>query len=103
MFKDYCPDWTEEQFSEAENIVSGIEYATLMTTNDSVGLEKRIEGALDSILSIYGISAEVRKTKISRVLEMNYRKIGKQVLKDFKRYVEKTNDRTLADLIRSKV
>ena len=36
VFKDYCPDWTDENFAEAEVLVSGIEYATLMTTDSGV-------------------------------------------------------------------
>ena len=27
VFQEYCPDWTDECFSEAETLVSGIEYA----------------------------------------------------------------------------
>jgi len=27
VYQEYCPDWTEEQFIEAEVLVSGIEYA----------------------------------------------------------------------------
>ena len=46
VFKEYCPDWTDEYFSEAETMVSGIEYATLFTTPDSAPLEIRVNGAL---------------------------------------------------------
>ena len=49
VFGSYCPDWTDEQFVEAEILVSGIEYATLMTAGDPVPLERRIAGALDSM------------------------------------------------------
>ena len=31
IFADHRPDWTDEQFAEAEILVSGIEYGTLMT------------------------------------------------------------------------
>ena len=40
VFYDYCSDWTDEQFREAEVLVSGIEYATLMTTETSSPLDK---------------------------------------------------------------
>ena len=53
VFKDYCPEWSDEQFAEAEVLVSGIEYATLMTAGDPVSLETRISGALNNILSIW--------------------------------------------------
>ena len=31
VFGEYCPDWDDEMWAATENIVSGIEYATLMT------------------------------------------------------------------------
>jgi len=32
VFREYCTDWTDERFVEAETLVSGLEYSTLMTT-----------------------------------------------------------------------
>lgn len=102
VFRDYRPDWTDAQFAEAENIVSGIEYATLMTTGDSAPLETRIAGTLNNILTIYGVPEETRKMKIDRVLAVDYRKIGKYVLSDFKKFVAQTNEAALEELIREK-
>lgn len=100
VFGEYVPDWTDEQFAEAEILVSGIEYATLMTTSDTVCLETRIIGALDNILSIYKVPEEIRKTKVNKVLAMNYRDVGKRVLKEFKKYVEKANKQALLELLK---
>ena len=102
VYKDYCSDWTQEKFVEAETIVSGIEYATLMTTGESASLETRIEGALNNILSIYGVPEEIRQAKIARVLAMDYRKIGRRVFKEFKKYIVETNEKALEELIQSK-
>lgn len=102
VFASYCPDWTDEHFAEAETLVSGVEYATLMTTGDSAPLEMRIAGALNTILSIFRIPEEVRRMKIDKVLAMDYRAIGRRVLKEFKEYVEETNGQMLEDLIQSK-
>lgn len=66
VFSAYCPDWTEERFAEAETLVSGIEYATLMTTSDSASLELRITGALNTILNIYDVPKEIRDVKIKK-------------------------------------
>ena len=99
VFGAYCPDWTDEQFSEAEILCSGIEYATLMTANDQVSLETRISGALNHILSIYGIPEEMRQTKIKKVFAMDYRNLGKRVLREFREYVEQTNEQALLDLL----
>lgn len=102
VFKNYCPDWKEEQFKEAEIIVSGIEYATLMTTDESVTLETRIEGALQSILSIYNVPKEIQEIKIQKALAMDYGGIGVRVMNAFRRYVEKINEKALEKLVSNK-
>ncbi len=100
VFKEYCADWTDEHFEEAEILVSGIEYSTLNTSGVSVTLETRIAGALNSIFSTFNVPEEIRKMKIDRVLSMDFRKIGRRVLKEFKQYVEDTNEQALMDLLK---
>lgn len=103
VFRDYCPDWTDLQFSEAETIVSGIEYATLMTTADSAPLETRITGALNNILTVYQVPEEIRKIKIRKVLNIDYRKLGKRVLKDFKEHIVQANEAAFEKLVNAKL
>ena len=98
VFADYCSHWTQEQFAEAELLVSGIEYATLMPAGDPIPLETRVEGALHNILGIYGVPQELRKSKIRRVFDLDYRKLGKQTLADFRQYVAQANDQAFQDL-----
>lgn len=102
VFKASCPGWTDEQFAGAAAIVSGIEYATLMTEGDDVSLETRIAGALDMILRIYNIPPETRKMKIGRVLGMDYRKIAARVLMEFKKFVNEANEQALEKLYQDK-
>lgn len=92
VYQQYCPDWTEEQFAEAELLVSGIEYATLMPTELPVSLEARISGAINSILAIYNVPEVIRREKIKKVLSRDYHSLGKQVLQDFKNYVEEMTE-----------
>lgn len=99
VYADYCKNWTEYQYVEAETLVSGIEYATLMTTENSAPLDVRISGALNQIMSIYGVPEETRKTKITRVLDMDYRAIGQRILKDFIEYAEKVTDEAFEDVV----
>ncbi len=99
VFGEYCRDWSDEQFMEAEIIVSGIEYATLMTTGDSISLATRIEGALENILTIYRVPEDIRKKKISKSLSMDYSNIGTRVLEEFREHVEKMNEKALEELI----
>ncbi len=102
IYADFCKNWTEYQYIEAETLVSGVEYATLMTTDNSAPLDVRISGALNQIMSIYGVPEEARKMKIAAVLDLDYRKIGQRVLRDFIEYVEKTTDAAFEDVAAKK-
>ncbi len=98
VFSEYCKDWTDEQFVEAEALVSGIEYATLMTTKTSAALDVRIARALDTILNIYQVPKEVREKKIEKVLSMDYKKIGSRIFDEFKEYIEQVNEQAFNEL-----
>ncbi len=103
VFGEYCPDWKEMNYQEAEVLVSGIEYATLMTTADSAPLDVRIAGALHSIMMIYNVPEETRRMKVQKVLAMDYRDIGRKILREFRDYVEEVNEQAFEEyLIRRK-
>ena len=102
IFAKYCPDWTDDYFAEAESLVSGIEYATILTTSDSAPLEVRVGGALKTILSIYNVPKAVRDEKIHKVLSMNYQTLGLDTLKKFRAYVDQTTEQALFDLLKRK-
>lgn len=91
VFAKYCPGWTDEDYKGAETLVSGIEYATLNTNSNSAELETRISVALHTILSIYNVPDEVIQTKINKVLEKDYRSIGRRIFKEFKEFIEDEN------------
>ncbi len=99
VFSQFCPTYTDEDFLAAEILVSGIEYSTLMTTDASLFLEKRIEGALDAILAIYNVPVELRKTIIHKVLSYDYHEIGKKMLREFKDYVQEVNEQNYQMLL----
>ncbi len=101
VFKPYCPEWTDEQFNEAEIIVSGIEYATIMTTGNPIPLTTRIQGALENIFSVYNLPSAKYQKKIEQVLTMDYENIGTRVLTAFHKYVKKINKKALTDLIKN--
>lgn len=102
VFKEYCPDWTDERFEGAETLVSGIEYASLMTTSNSASLELRISGALNTILAIYNVPEDVRKQKIEKVLAMDYKSLGLKVLQKFRDYVDRETEQALHNLLARK-
>ena len=92
VFANYRPDWTDEQWIATENIVSGIEYATIMTREDNTPLPLQIEKTLDTILYLYGVPADLRAAKIKKVLSMDYRALGHRLLSDFTEYIDKVNE-----------
>ena len=102
VFREYCPNWTDEYFKEAETLVSGIEYATLFTTDESASLEVRVGGAIRTIFSIYNVPKEIRDEKIEKALSMNYRALGLDTLKKFREYVDQTTEQALLDLLKRK-
>ena len=99
VFGDYCKDWTDKQYMEAESIVSGIEYATLMTTEHSPDLPTRIEGGMNSIMLLFGVPEELRRTKVAKVLAMDYRAIGRKLLEDFKEFTVQEHQRAINEML----
>ena len=95
VFGEYRPEWSESKWVEAENLVSGIEYGTIMTRESRTPLRLQIEGGLDTILTLYGVPEEARLAKIEKVLSMDYRALGRRILGEFKEYIEKTNEEAL--------
>ena len=102
IFGAYCPPFTEEQWVATENIVSGIEYATIMTREEDTPLALQIEKTLDTILYLFGVPQEVREAKIAKVLSMDYRALGERLLTGFPAYVMKINEENLKNSIREK-
>ena len=99
VFGKFCPDWNDDDYKAAETLVSGIEYATLMTTPSSATLEKRISSALNTIMMLYNVPEDLRKMKIEKVLSMDYRKIGKRIFKEFRQYIEEVNENAFEELM----
>ena len=102
IFGEYCKDWTDNQYLEAETLISGIEYATFMTTESSSPLDVRISGALNTIMMIYNVPEELRKDKIKKALAMDYRAMGRQILSEFVKYVNATNEAVFEELVENK-
>jgi len=100
IFAQYCAGWTDEHFLAAENLVSGIEYATLMSYSQELALEIRLAAAVQGILGIYGVPEQLRKQKLDKLFAMDYRSLGKRVLSEFKAYVERINEQAFYDLLK---
>ncbi len=92
IFAEYCPGWTDGDFALTENAVSGIEYASLMRENaEDAPLDKRIVKTLNVVMKAYNVPEDIREAKIRKVLNLDYRKIGRQFIEGFTEYVETVN------------
>lgn len=100
IFANRCADWTDEQFEEAEILVMGLQYATVIDTDAEVTLKARIAGALNQILSIYNVDPQTREKEIAAVLAMDYHNLSHRVLNEFKAYTERINEQALVDLLK---
>ena len=101
VFGEFCPNWSDTQYIEAENLISGIEYATFMTTASSAPLDVRISGALNAIMLIYNVPEEKRRDKIKKAMDLDYRSYGRLILTEFIKYVEETNEHTLDEILKN--
>ena len=95
VFGEFRPEWTDAEWIATENIVLGIEYATIMTCEADTPLPMQIEKALDAIMILYGVPEELRRAKIEKVLAMDYRALGRRILSEFKEYIDKVNEENL--------
>lgn len=91
IFSEYCGDWTHQQFQIAEILVMGIQYAVIIPTDVEIPLSERIAGALNQILSIYGVPENNRAEKIRRILALDYNDIRQRVREGSLRYVDQLN------------
>ena len=98
VFGEYCEEWTDTQYAEAEILVSGVEYATLMTTGGPTSVDVRIAGALNNIMLIYQVPEDIRRKKINKVLALEYASIGRQMLADFIDFMEKTTEHAFEEM-----
>lgn len=99
VFAPYCESWTDEQFRTAEDIVSGIEYASLMVTKSSPPLDERVASALDAIMRLFGVPNDIRELKIQKILATDYRAIGRKILQAFIQYADQTTENAIEEKI----
>lgn len=95
VFGEFCPAFTEQEWQATENLVSGMEYAAIMTRESEIPLPIQIERTLDAIMTVYQVPQSLRKQKIDKVLGMDYRAMGRRILKEFRDYIEIVNEEKL--------
>jgi len=101
IFSEYCEGWNEMNYMEAETLVSGIEYTTFMNTDSSPSLDVRVSGAIGAIMMIHGVPEERWRKKVERVLSMDYRKIGRELLLEFIEYTDSLTEEEIDSFVMS--
>ena len=91
-FAEFCMEWSDTEFIQAENVASGIECAMFMTENaEKLTFEQRVTSGLDAIMKVYEVPKEIRQSVLKEVMAMDYRSSGNYVFEAFCDYVEKKN------------
>ena len=92
IFKEFNPDWTDEQYMVMENLYSAIEYGMFSSAGqDGISLDMRVACGLDAALRLYNVPENLRNQKIEKIIAMDYRSFGKRILSDFKDYITAVN------------
>ena len=99
IFAEHCSDWTDEDFVQAELLIMGIQYITITADDSILPLKTRIGGALEYILNIYGIDNRTRQKEIDKVLQMDCRQLGRNVLTEFIKYINETNEQAFSKML----
>ena len=100
VFGEFCPEFSDQDFTYLENLVSGIEYATLSTDlSDEKTFVGMLSHALDSIMRIYRVPDDIRHGKIQKVLAGNYRQVAQNIMKDFTTYVDAITEAALENAV----
>ena len=79
VFKEHLPNWTEQDFFEAEITKSGIMFGYIMeSANPYFTQEHKIKRCLTSILKLYEFEPDERKRIIERVVAEDIETYSKQ-------------------------
>lgn len=90
LLKERLPHWTEHDFMAKEVVASGIELAALKTDCDRhFTLEKKISVVLDSLMLLYEVPTDQRKSIIDKVLSLDCERIARDM---FDRFVKRLDN-----------
>ena len=93
---DRLKDWTYERFRRVENVTCCIERSALTEPcTDIYTIEDKIRLILTCLLKIYDINLEEREKVIKKILDIDYHKMGHDLLKQLTKYVENQNKQAL--------
>lgn len=88
-FAEFCKEWSETEYIQAENVASGIECSMFMTENaQKLTLEQRVTSSLDAIMKVYEVPKDIRQSALKEVMAMDYRSRGNHVFEEFYSFVE---------------
>ena len=104
IFRQYCPHFQEIDYICMENIVSGIEYASLITpSQETVTLDQKVACTLNSILTLYNVPEETRRLEIYKVMASGFQSHGKDLLREFMEFTEAVNAQAVQNALEYKL
>ena len=96
-------NWTYERFRRVENVTCCIERSALTEScTENYTIEDKIRLILTCLLKIYDIGYDEREKVINKILETDYQKTGRILLKQLTQYVEKQNEQALEEAINNR-
>ena len=89
-------DWTYERFRRVENVTCCIERSALTETcTENYTIDDKIRLILTCLLKIYDIPYDERERVINKILEADYHKMGRELLKHLTKYIENHNQKAI--------
>lgn len=98
VFAKECEGWTDQEFEQAELMVMGLQYSTVVANDADIPLKEKISGALDQVLYIYRVDESTRKREIDKVINLDYQGMSKQVIEAFITFVNRTSNEALDEM-----
>ena len=93
LLSQVAPQWTERDFREKEHIASGIELSAFSIPCDKYFTqENKIALVLDSMMLLYHIPEQQRKSAIESVLIHDCGEIGRQMFDRFVKRIDNTEE-----------
>ena len=92
IYKEYCINWSNEQFEEMEIMASGLEYSMNAGPSNFSAIS-RVPGVLRTIMGLYNVPEDIKEETIRKVLATEVvNEISKEIGQGFKKYIEEMTE-----------
>ncbi len=93
LLKGVLPTLSESDFIALENVQSAIEWSAFSFLCDRFSsLDDKISIILDSMLKVYGVSEELRKQTIDKIIRLDYKAVSEEIFDKFQERIGKKDE-----------